>query len=133
MMLLAKHENTIIGALRKASRDGTFVIPCGSLSAARASRAQAYALVKKLSKYVGKHTELDALNIFEEVSAVSMSISPAFELVMRRKDQTAGIMAMEAALAASGEVVKDVNEEGAAASFERLQRLVGEGNDPQGN
>jgi len=124
MLNLGKHETVIITALRKAAEHGKLEIPCGSLSSARALRAQAYALAKKVRSHVEKHPgDVNAIDIAGQISAISMSITGT-TLVMRRKDQLDSIIAAEAALAAIGEKPIDPDQQAILESAERLRKMM---------
>lgn len=125
MLTLSRYETIIINAVRKAAIDGSFEVPCPTLSAARSGRAQAYNLIKKVRGYLTKHPgDSLAQEILTSAEEVSLSLGES-SIIIRRKDQSEAILAFEAALEASGEVIQEVMAPELEAMMKRLQERQG--------
>lgn len=124
MFRLGQHELILLTALKKAATDGELCIPCKSISTARAVRAQAYALMRKLRKHVDKHPEEISLDqSLQAAEGVSLSVSET-GVMIRRRELMEGILAVSAALEAGGiRQVTSPDEDAIAESLRKLQDM----------
>lgn len=133
MLKLGKHEMVILATLRKAAAENGLRIDCKTASAAMAARAQAYALGKKVRRHVERTpTDLEAEDLITVLDSISMSIDDMI-LVMRRKDQSTGLLAMQELLESTGTPVLDPMEEELAARARALMEKLSKepGYDPE--
>jgi len=120
------HEAKLIAVVRKAfaSRDGRLVITMPYSQALRI-RTQLYALRRSIEADLGKPGNEFLGEIFREMDSVSFSLAKgADELVLVRKDTTAGMQAIAAALGDTPVVnpSEQVVEDAGKALLERLNR-----------
>lgn len=115
------NEMRLIGAFKLAATNdtGRLEIPCGSKSGAIALRARAYAFAKAMRNDLEKHPELT--QAVEWANAIAMSITEDGLLILRRKDQEAGMLALDKILADSGTGLVDPAKD---AMEETLKRAI---------
>lgn len=115
-------DQRLIAAFKLAAALGRLEIPCGSKSGAMALRARAYALAKALRKDAESQPELQ--QPVEWATAVSMTVNDEGTLIIRRKDQEDGMLALAQVLEAAGQAPVDPQAEAVEAMRLRMQEKL---------
>lgn len=102
LRIFSDTDKILLGGFKLAAQDGELAVPCGTRAGAVAMRARAYALAKSIREDVEKQRHPELAEVNEWCMAISMTITDAGMLIMKRKDRASGLLALQGLLAAKG-------------------------------